>query len=407
MKRIMAVMVLALVIVGFQAPATAADPMTMTVIDFEGLADYQIVDDYYYSTHGVIFAGAEILTAGGSLSGLYPPKSGSCVVYDYLGYADPGTMTITFSTLYTHVGGYFTANTALTFTAYDSGGNPVGQDLSLDRANYIGAGLGLDPNHYLHVDYAGGIAKVVIEDTGNDFVMDDLTFGGDVRPPANVKYLHSTDGVFNLTDPIGTQWHELWPIFCREYHLSSWNDTSGDGVLSYCDRIDMYEKPDGELRPYHVENVTITLVVTRGDMVVVDELVGNGLGKLPAAELMYIELVGGYNETALGEPIGTLWHEIYPNFCKTYNLTGVATDNGGELGYCDFIDLTDKATGEVTVCHVEEVAIDIVVTPEPPPVGGEAYPVSKASVLAPWIAVAALLAGGISWYVLRRRRDQS
>ena len=43
----------------------------------------------------------------------------------------------------------------------------------------------------------------------------------------------------------------------------------------------------------------------------------------------------------------------------------------------------------------------------PPPVGGEAYPVNKMSLLAPWIAVGLFLAGGISWYVLRRRRAQS
>jgi hypothetical protein len=46
-------------------------------------------------------------------------------------------------------------------------------------------------------------------------------------------------------------------------------------------------------------------------------------------------------------------------------------------------------------------------TPAPPPVGGEAYPVNKLSVLAPWIAVGVLLAGGIGWYALRRRRAQS
>jgi hypothetical protein len=42
-----------------------------------------------------------------------------------------------------------------------------------------------------------------------------------------------------------------------------------------------------------------------------------------------------------------------------------------------------------------------------PPVGGEAYPVSRISVLAPWIAVAVVLAGGLSWYILRRRKAQS
>ncbi len=42
-----------------------------------------------------------------------------------------------------------------------------------------------------------------------------------------------------------------------------------------------------------------------------------------------------------------------------------------------------------------------------PHVGGEAYAVSKISILAPWIAVGVVLAGGISWYVLRRRKVQS
>lgn len=42
-----------------------------------------------------------------------------------------------------------------------------------------------------------------------------------------------------------------------------------------------------------------------------------------------------------------------------------------------------------------------------PPVGGEARPVSKASVLAPWAAAVALLAGGVGWYALSRRRVHS
>jgi hypothetical protein len=220
--------------------------------------------------------------------------------------------------------------------------------------------------------------------------------------PSDLKYLHSTDGLFNLTDPLDTQWHELWPIFGREYHLSSWED-NGDGILSHCDTINMYQKPDGELRDYHVENVTITLVVTPG----LYDFDGDGVTKLPLGEPMYIELEGGYNATVLTDPIDTLWHEIYPVFCTTYNLTGW-DDNGSNItDFCDYILLENKATNETTEWHVEDVAIDIVVTPEPPPVGGEAYPVSKASLLAPWIAGAALLAGGISCYVLRRRKAQS
>jgi hypothetical protein len=43
----------------------------------------------------------------------------------------------------------------------------------------------------------------------------------------------------------------------------------------------------------------------------------------------------------------------------------------------------------------------------PVPVGGEAYPIDRTSILAPWIAMAVLLAGGASWYALRRRRAQN
>jgi hypothetical protein len=71
------------------------------------------------------------------------------------------------------------------------------------------------------------------------------------------------------------------------------------------------------------------------------------------------------------------------------------------------IELTNRETQEPTWWRVEDVAVDVIVTLEPSPVGGEAYPVSKVSLLAPWIAVGVVLAGGISWYLLRRRRSQS
>jgi hypothetical protein len=51
--------------------------------------------------------------------------------------------------------------------------------------------------------------------------------------------------------------------------------------------------------------------------------------------------------------------------------------------------------------------VDNVRLSEPVPVGGEAYPIDKTGVLAPWIAVAVLLAGGMSWYALRHRKARS
>jgi len=46
----------------------------------------------------------------------------------------------------------------------------------------------------------------------------------------------------------------------------------------------------------------------------------------------------------------------------------------------------------------------VIVLAAPPPVGGTVYPVNKLAILAPWIALAVLLAGGLSWLTLRRRR---
>jgi hypothetical protein len=222
--------------------------------------------------------------------------------------------------------------------------------------------------------------------------------------PPSCIYLHCEDGLFNLTEPVGTQWDELYPLFGRDYHLSSWED-NGDGILSYCDTIDMYEKPDGEPRDYHVENVTITLYLTPelNTLIISDGFGVHLLGEPP----MYVELEGGYDPAALTDPIGTQWHEIYPDFCTPYNLTAWDDNTNGVLDFCDYILLTDKESGNFTSWHVEDVAIDILVCREPPPVGGEAYPVDKISLLAPWIAMAVLLAGGVSWLALRRRKTQS
>ena len=254
----------------------------------------------------------------------------------------------------------------------------------------------IDPTDLLYEGWTSWTPWTVIDPTLHDAAF--RLEGTEMAPPPNVKYLHS-HGLFNLTDPIGTQWHELWPFFCKEYHLSSWNDTSGDGRLSYCDWIYMYEKPDGELRDYHVEEVTITLFVTPGR-----DAAGFGTNGLP--QPMYIELEGGYDPGVLTQPLDSEWHEIYPVFCWEYRLVDWVDNTNSTLDYCDYIWLRNKHTEEVTEWHVEEVAIDIIVSPEPPPVGGEAYPVSKTSLLAPWIALGVVLAGGIAWYVLRRRKAQ-
>lgn len=169
---------------------------TVTVIDFEefrapslgGLGGFEEIGDYYHSTYGVTFLGAESLSKA-EADNEYSPfcELGEiCVVsIDDFRYSPPrsgdalagsGYMIITFDTSPCSVGGYFTSGGPLTFTAYDASGNIVGTN-TLPTYAYRGTvsiyeGI---PNYYLNVDYAGGIKEIVI--TGEWFYLDDLTFG--------------------------------------------------------------------------------------------------------------------------------------------------------------------------------------------------------------------------------------
>jgi len=59
-------------------------------------------------------------------------------------------------------------------------------------------------------------------------------------------------GMFPTGDPIGTDWHELEPVFCQDWSLESWED-NGDGHLSPSDQIDMALSPTGAISWFHVE----------------------------------------------------------------------------------------------------------------------------------------------------------
>jgi hypothetical protein len=57
-----------------------------------------------------------------------------------------------------------------------------------------------------------------------------------------------------------------------------------------------------------------------------------------------------------------------------------------------------------TDCNIDTQCYYSPAPPSPAAIGGEAYPVNKLAVLAPWIGLAVLLAGTIGWLMLRRRR---
>lgn len=57
-------------------------------------------------------------------------------------------------------------------------------------------------------------------------------------PPLMPVHMHSLTGLIDLYNPICSSWHELYPEYCEEWHLSSWDD-NGNGYLDTCDVIDL------------------------------------------------------------------------------------------------------------------------------------------------------------------------
>jgi len=102
------------------------------------------------------------------------------------------------------------------------------------------------------------------------------------------------------------------------------------------------------------------------------------------------------NSTANNKPI-TSWS-------WTFGDGGTSTDQNPSHNYTSPGRYTVILTVTSDCGPNRQRKVDYITISQPPaPIGGEAYAVSKISLLAPWIAVALLLAGGISWYVLRRR----
>jgi len=63
-----------------------------------------------------------------------------------------------------------------------------------------------------------------------------------------------------LSNPVCNNLHEIWPVFSRMYHLSSWID-NGDGFLSYCDTIDITDLETEEVTWWHVIEVGTDITV--------------------------------------------------------------------------------------------------------------------------------------------------
>ena len=153
-----------------------------TVIDFEVLADLEVVDDQFLALGADFNGDASILSAGTSLSPLYPPFSGSNVIFDDPALGTGGEIRVDAVGMnWSTVGAYVTGSTDITLTAYAYDGTVLGTD-STGSANYTGAGTGLAPNIFLSISGAS-IAWAIFSDTGNSYVLDDFTFEAAAAAP--------------------------------------------------------------------------------------------------------------------------------------------------------------------------------------------------------------------------------
>jgi hypothetical protein len=156
----------------------AAAPSMAAVITFEGFDDGTVFTTQNFGA-GVTFAGAQILSLGGSLNPNFPPHSGVNVIYN-----QSGAMTLDFSSEVDFFGGFFTHNQALLIEAYDAANTLIDSASGTCSANYIGSGCGA-PNEYLQVDVLGAIKRVVVSGGGgNNFTVDDVSFTGSRDPGA-------------------------------------------------------------------------------------------------------------------------------------------------------------------------------------------------------------------------------
>jgi len=146
-----------------------------------------------------------------------------------------------------------------------------------------------------------------------------------------------------IYEPICTFWHELYPEYCLEWHLTSWLD-NGDGLLSACDQIDMTYEETGEVTWYHVDRITWTLLLSNPDN---------------PEDTMAIEFKGPPEVDPIWEPVCTYWHEVYPNYCNVYHIVDMFPPEP-PLEPCKNILLENLTGGELTEWHVDDVATDLI-----------------------------------------------
>jgi len=160
-------------------------------------------------------------------------------------------------------------------------------------------------------------------------------------------------GVINPYNPWQTPWHELYPDYCETWIFTSWED-NGNEYLDSSDQIDLTNSITEEVRWYHVDRVTVTMLLRH-------ELTG---------ELIYVEYKDEKWNPPLNPwppiipmPISTWWHEVWPVYHgvlgpgNPYLIIDWIDNGNGYLDFCDYI-MFEPWLGEYW--HVEDYATDLI-----------------------------------------------
>lgn len=189
----------------------------------------------------------------------------------------------------------------------------------------------------------------------------DIVDNGHYGTPPPQFYFSGPNPPTPITDPIGTQWHELYPNWSHMWDLVDWIDNT-DGYLSPSDQIDMVNET-GWIYSFHVDVVTTTIHWTfKADM---DP--GSVTGELGDAESPdYTEPSGDPDY-----PLGSVWHQIYPDYSREFRITSFIDNGDGEFGASDQIDFEYlDEPGAIYYGHIDSVSTDIILSqkgdPTPP-----------------------------------------
>lgn len=167
----------------------------------------------------------------------------------------------------------------------------------------------------------------------------------------NAQLPDGTPTQIDLANPIGTEWHEIYPTYSIVSTMTSWKD-NGDKKLSASDEVDFNDVPTY----YHVDQVLTTIHWTWKE---------GGEGTPPTVySASETEYLGDYLEGVSPDP-AIQWHQIYPpdEFSRPFRITSHEDDDGdGLINPSEQFDITYDDTGEVRWAHLDAISTDIIVS---------------------------------------------